>query len=87
MKIWFKIMKENRLLKDVVITDDSKETRTHKIFHALDKACYQFDLGRPIWLESNVNEFKRHAKTRFLQDSFVESIEFDFLELHVIEED
>ncbi len=87
MKIWFKIMKENRLVKDITITDDSKDTRTHKIFHALDEVCYQFDLGRPIWLESNVNEFKRHAKTRFLQDSFVESIEFDFLELHVIEED
>lgn len=87
MKIWFKIMKENRLVKDVTITDDSKDTRTHKIFHALDEVCYQFDLGRPIWLESNVNEFKRHARTRFLQDSFVESIEFDFLELHVIEED
>lgn len=80
-------MKENRLVKDVTITDDSKDTRTHKIFHALDEVCYQFDLGRPIWLESNVNEFKRHARTRFLQDSFVESIEFDFLELHVIEED
>ena len=43
--------------------------------------------GKPIWLDVNVAEFKRHAKTRFTQDSFIESIDFDFLEMHVIEED
>lgn len=28
-----------------------------------------------------------HAKTRFTQDSFIEQIDFDFLEMQVIEED
>lgn len=87
MRIWFKMMKDNRLLLDTTITDESDETRTHKIFHALDAACYEMDLGKPIWLDANVNEFKRHAKTRFTQDSFIEQIAFDFLEMHVIEED
>ena len=87
MRIWFKVMSDNHLLRDLTITDDSDDTRTHKIFHALDKACYELDLGRPIWLDANVTEFKRHAKTKFMQDSFVESIEFDFLDMHVIEED
>ena len=87
MRIWFKLCKDNRLLRDTVITDDSSDTRTHKIFHALEQVCYEFDLGKPIWLESNVEEFKRHKKTRFSQDNFVESIEFDYLEIHIIEED
>jgi hypothetical protein len=47
----------------------------------------QFDLSVPIWLDSNIADFKRNAKTRFRQDSFVESIPFDYLEFHVIEED
>lgn len=47
----------------------------------------EFDLGKPIWLDSNVEEFKRHAKTRFTQDCFIEHVDFDYLELHVIEED
>lgn len=87
MRIWFKMMQDNHLLKDMTVADESEETRTHKIFHALDEVCYAFDLGKPIWLESNVNEFKRHAKTRFTQDSFIEQIAFDFLEIQVIEED
>lgn len=87
MRIWFKVMSDNHLLRDITITDDSDDTRTHKIFRALDEACYELDLGRPIWLDANVAEFKKHAKTKFMQDSFVESVEFDFLEMHVIEED
>lgn len=87
MRIWFKLMKGNHLLRDMTVTEDSKDTRTHKIFHALDEVCYEFDLEKPIWLDANVNEFKRHAKTRFTQDSFIESVDFDFLEMQVIEED
>ena len=86
MRIWFKIFKDNRLLKDIVVTDDSNDTRTHKIFKALEQTCYEFDLSKPIWLEATIEEFKRHAKARFYQDNFVEAIDFDFLEFHVIEE-
>ena len=87
MRIWFKMIRDNHLVKDTTITDETNDTRTHKIFRALEQACYDFDLSRPIWLDANVNEFKQNAKTRFRQESFVETIEFDFLEMHVIEED
>lgn len=87
MRIWFKIIKDNHLVRDLTLEDTSAETRTHKIFRALERACYEFDLGKPIWLDSNVAEFKRHSRTRFRQDSFIEHIEFDFLEVQIIEED
>ncbi len=75
------------MLKDTVICDDRNETRTHKVFHALEEVCYQFNLSKPIWLDSNIQDFKRYDKTRFTQDNFIESIDFDYLEIHVIEED
>ncbi len=87
MRIWFKIFKDNHLLQDTVIEDVSGETRTHKIFNALEECCYQFNLSRPIWLDSAVRDFQRHARTRFTQDAFVETVDFDYLEIHVIEED
>jgi hypothetical protein len=86
-RLWAKVFKDNRMLRDTTISDDSMDTRTHKIFHALDEVCYEFDLGKPIWLDITVDEFKRHAKTRFYQDNFVEQIEFDYLEIQVLEED
>lgn len=85
-RLWGKIFKDNKLLKDTVICDESGDTRTHKIFHALDAVCYEFDLSKPIWLDSNITEFKRSNKTRFYQDNFVDTIEFDYLEIHIIEE-
>ena len=86
-RLWAKEFKDNHMLKDTVIADDSDDTRTHKIFRALDEVCYQFDLGKPIWLDSTIKDFKRHDKARFTKDNFIETIDFDFLEMHVIEED
>ena len=85
-RLWAKEFKDNRMIKDMVVCDEIGDTRTHKVFHALDEVCYAFDLGKPIWLNKTIEEFKRHAKARFYQDNFVEEIEFDYLEIHVIEE-
>lgn len=87
MRIWFKIVKDTHLTHSETIENNRKDTRTHKIFDALEEACMELDLGRPIWLDANIAEFKRHSKTRFRQDNFVEKIDFDYLEMEVLEED
>ena len=66
-RLWGKIFKDNRMLKDTVICDDTDDTRTHKTFHALDEICYQFDLSKPIWLDSTIAEFKKHDKHAFIR--------------------
>ncbi|MCQ2507223.1 MAG: hypothetical protein MJ097_00370 [Dorea sp.] len=85
-RLWAKIFDDNHQIKDTVICDESNDTRTHKIFNALEQVCYDFDLAKPIWLDSNIRDFKRHSKVRFYQDSFVESIDFDYLEIQILEE-
>ena len=87
-RLWGKLFKENRLLKDAVIENgDLSLNRTRKVFAGLEELCREFDLGVPIWLDANIEEFKRHSKARFYQDSFIESIDFDYLEIQVFEED
>ncbi len=86
-RIWGKLFLDNHLIKDTVICDDSSSTRTRKVFQALDEICCEFDLSKPIWLDSNIRDFQQHAKTRFHQDNFIDEIEFDYLEFQVIEED
>ena len=75
------------MLHDFVVEDDSDETRTHKIFNAVDLACNEFDLSKPIWMDSTIREFKKHGKARFTQDNFIDDIPFDYLEIHVLDED
>ncbi|MGI6108041.1 MAG: hypothetical protein ACOX8B_08940 [Lachnospiraceae bacterium] len=87
-RLWARTVKKNRLLRDTIIEyPDPDKTRTHKIFDSLTEVCRQFDLPSPIWLDSNISEFKRNSLTRFTQDSFVEEVPFDYLEIRVLEED
>ena len=86
-RMWGKIWKDNRLVKDTVICiSDYSLSRTQMVFQALDEICYTFDLSKPIWLDANIHDFQVHDKTRFSQDNFIEQIDFDYLEIHVIEE-
>ena len=77
-RMWGKIFKKNRMITDTVICVDNNLNRTRKVYQALEEMCYEFDLPKPLWLESN--------KTRFTRDSFIEEIDFDYLEIQVIEE-
>lgn len=87
-RLWAKEFKNNKMICDLVVENGSaSETRTQKVFAALDEICHSFDLSTPIWLDHNIEEFKRIDKTRFTSDNFIDSIAFDFLEIHVIEED
>lgn len=87
-RIWARTFQNNHMIKDTVIEiDDPELNRTRKVFSALEAVCYEFDLGKPIWLDKNIADFKRSSKVRFSQDSFIETIDFDYLELQVIEED
>lgn len=87
-RMWAKVFKKNKIIDDMVyVNDDTALNRTRKVFQGLEQACITFDLSRPIWLDATVKEFQRHSKCRFTQDSFMEQIPFDYLELEIIEED
>ena len=55
---------------------DTDINRTKKVFAGIHAFAEAFDLQQPIWLD----------KTRFEQDNFIEQIDFDYLEIEVIEE-
>lgn len=86
-RMWGKVWKDNRLIRDhVAENSDYSMSRTAMVFQAVEDICHEFDLEQPIWLETNIKEFKRHDRTRFSGDNFIEHIDFDYLEIHVIEE-
>lgn len=86
-RLWGKCFKDNHMICDTIACDsDYSKNRTRMVFDCLSGICRTFDLAEPIWLDSNIKEFQRISKTRFRQDSFIESLEFDYLEIQVIEE-
>ena len=68
-RMWGKIWKNNRLIRDTTVQiSDYSLSRTSMVFQALDEICYEFDLSKPIWLDVNISEFQRVAKTKFVQE-------------------
>ena len=57
-RLWGKIVKSNKTLRDTVIEDNRPDTRTHKILNGLTEICYRFDLSVPIWLDSKFSAIK-----------------------------
>lgn len=87
MRIWYRAYTGAKLIWDDTIEDFTNETRTHKILNSLEEVCKRWDLAKPYWLKKNEDEFIQKAKTRFTKDNFIEEIDFDFLELSILEED
>lgn len=86
-RLWARQCLDNHTIKEAVIErDDDSLSRTRKVLTAVQEVCRSWDLAVPIWLETTIHDFKFHARARFYQDSFMEPIEFDYLEIRVIEE-
>ena len=72
MRIWCKLFKKNRMLKDTVIENyDMKMSRTAKVYDSLEQACYQFekwDILYPIYIchpSSSCSLAKRIISSKF----------------------
>ena len=86
-RLWVMEWKDGRLIRDTVVENADRDTRTHKVLHGLEEGCRRFDLPVPIWLDASIRDFQRNSKCRFTQDAFIEEIGFDYLEIRIIEED
>ena len=87
-RMWSRLYKSGRCIKDTVVENDKRGvSRTAKVFSAVEDICREFDLAKPIWLDKNINEFKKLDRTSFSQDNFIETIPFDYMKIEVIGED
>ena len=53
----------------------------------LEEACRKLDIGRPIWLDKHQREWDEFGLTRFLPDDFLESVDFQRMEIEFIDPD
>ena len=86
-RMWCRVFKDTHMIKDTVIEDARDLNRTAKVLEGLEECCNRFNLQQPIWLDLNVNDFKKFAYTRFNHHNFIDTPDFDYLEIRMIEED
>jgi hypothetical protein len=77
IKIWGKIMKDNKIVKDAVVTAEGGETYQDNLKSCIEELCYKFDIQKPYWLPKNMEEYNNRGKTIFNYHNFMEEINFD----------
>lgn len=77
LRYWGKIKIEDRMMSDVTLEEAD-------FLSALSAICDHFDLSKPIVCAKHSAEIKSFNRTVFYPDDFVESVDFDTLEIQII---
>lgn len=80
--IWVRLMHKTRIERDMTVECAHEEWQD-----ALEKACRQLDVGRPMVLPRHERDWEQFSQARFLKEHFVEDISFDRMEVEFIDPD
>lgn len=77
LRIWGKLVKNNRIIKDEVVTSELEGSYQDNLKACITKLCEKFDIAKPYWLPVNMEEYNNRGKTTFNEHNFMEEIDFD----------
>ena len=80
--LWVRTIRAHRIDRQTVEPCTRSDPR-----EALENACHKLDIARPLWLEKNERDWEAFGQTRFNADAFLESIDFDRMEIEYIDPD
>ena len=80
--IWVRLMHKNRIEKDITVECAPEEWK-----NALEGACHQLDVARPMILPRHDRDWEQFSQARFLKEHFIEDIPFDRMEVEFIDPD
>jgi hypothetical protein len=77
LKIWGKLLKKNKIVKDKVVSIEEGENYQEALKKCILDICREFDIERPYWLPTNVDEYNKRRKTSFTSENFIDSFDYD----------
>lgn len=80
-KIWAKVMKGDKIIKQCVYEKADKFAYS-KFFTYLAEICEELDICTPILLKTHIFNYAKFNLTQFTKRDFAESIPFDKLVLN-----
>lgn len=84
MKVWVKIIKGEKILKDY--TYKPEKFNYSQLHNYLEIACNELDEPTPIILKKHLQHLKEFSNTTFKQIDFVESINFEKMVVEIFDE-
>ncbi len=85
VKIWGKIIKNNRIIKDEVAICYEDVSYQQALKLCINEICDKLDIPKPYWLPVNLKRYNQFNKTFFNEDNFIEEIDFDRFAIEELE--
>ncbi|NLI21251.1 MAG: hypothetical protein GX418_06880 [Clostridiales bacterium] len=81
-RMWIRLMRGHRALRDLLVP-----CRADEPLEALREAMHTLDLSMPVWLPRHQADWGSFALTRFLPEHFMDSVDFERMEVSYIAPD
>lgn len=78
-RLWVRLMKRHRVERDALIECEHENAED-----ALRELLPSLDLSQPMWLPRHRQDWEEYSLTRFRPEHFVESVDFDYMEVSFI---
>lgn len=78
MKVWAKVMKGDKILRDVVYENNVQLTAAG-FQKLMQEVAYRLDIATPVILVNHIRHLERFNRVKFLSRDFIEDVDFDLL--------
>ncbi len=75
MKIWAKVMKGDKILRDVIYESDLTLTPSN-FQRTLQEISYKLDVATPVTLPTHYKHFERFNRVKYLPRDFIEEVDY-----------
>lgn len=86
MKIWAKVMRADKILRDVVFEGEQAPSK-NGFRDAVREVCYLLDVSTPVLLPAHYERFAQFNRVKFLPSDFIEEVDFTSFVLERVVED
>ncbi|MGI6702084.1 MAG: hypothetical protein ACOX3U_06490 [Christensenellales bacterium] len=80
MKIWAKVIKEDKILLDTVM-EFNRQLSYNNFVKSLNEICLKLDIPTPITLNYHYKCFDEFNSVKYLAEEFIERVDFTSLVL------
>ena len=81
-RLWVRVIRDHRIAES-----ETRPCAPDEAAEVLTEICRGLDIARPIWLRKHETEWANFARTAFRPEHFVESVDFDRLEVEFLPDD
>lgn len=74
--------KESKVLKRITLKSETEDI-SMALMECLEQGYKQLDVAEPVWVSKHRNQLGKFLSTRFLQEDFVEPVNFDYLQVEI----